>query len=243
MGAPAAIAATYRENWPAALAALAPRAVSVRLGPAEIAAIGWHTPLFRGAVAMPVQAPDFAAGFLDAAGAALSGFAGGVFARLGHCSWKGSDPFGVPIRDIGALRATITRPDDRIARALLRALAPPAPLALHLVDWRTIAPEEELRVFIRGGRWIGVSQYDLTRVHPWLLRHRDEVEAALSRFAAALAPALHLRDVVVDVALIRGEGALGVELIELNPFLPETDAGLYDWRRDDFDRRLRLREA
>lgn len=176
MGFPIEVERTFREHWPPAIAALAIPARTVLLSLHDVVALGWYTPEFRAALPGEPYRRDLSRPFLEALDAAMAESPGAVYPRLGYCSWKRSSPCALPARTAQHVLGTITRPDARVARALLAAVSARHGLALHLVDWRDIDPWSEFRLFIRGRQLIGASQYvDVHRLGVVLLHQRRPV--------------------------------------------------------------------
>lgn len=242
MSFPIEIERTFREHWPAAIAALAIPARTINLSHPDAAALGWFTPEFRVALVNEPNRLDLSRTFLDDLDATIAQAPGAVYPRLGYCSWKASSPCALPARTAGQVLVTLTRPDARIARALLAAVSVRSGLALHLVDWRDIAPWSEFRLFIRDHRLIGASQYYCDKAFPEIFSAGSALHAVIPEFAEALGSALHMTDVVADIHLAPdGRSGLKAELIELNPFSPLTSPCLFTWHRGgDFDGSIRI---
>lgn len=242
MSFPIEIERTFREHWPTALAALAIPARSIALALEDVEALGGYTPEFRDAVFGEVTRRKLSSDFLVALNAAIAKAPGAVFPRLGYCSWKVSSPCALPARTAQHILETITRPDARVARALLMAVSAQSSVALHLVDWREIPAWSEFRLFIRDRRLIGASQYHCQRAFPELAAVGSTIHIEIRRFAEALGGTLHMTNVVADISLKPDKnGGLKAELIELNPFSPLTGPGLFTWDRGgDFDGSIRL---
>ena len=104
---------------------------------------------------------------------------------------------------------------------------------------------------MRGRRLVGIFRYDShnTRDCPRIATRADAIHAAILRFFAAFVAAVHVDDVVFDVFIEPSTGDpqdLKVRLLELNPFSPRTDAGLFRWPVEhteggDFDGSFRYR--
>lgn len=241
MSFPIEIERTFREHWPSALAALAIPARMIDLSPEDVEALGGYTPEFRDAVFGKVTRRKLSPTFLAALDAAIAKAPGAVFPRLGYCSWKASAPCAVPARTARHVLETITRPDARVARALLVAVSAQSGVALHLVDWREIPAWSEFRLFIRDRRLIGASQYYCNRAFPELAAAGSALETEIRRFAEALSSTLHTTNVVADIYLAPDKSrGLKAELLELNPFSPLTSPCLFTWYRGgDFDGSIR----
>jgi hypothetical protein len=233
---------TFREYWPSEITALAIPARAVNLSLHDVAALGSFTPEFRAALANGPIRPDLSRAFLDELDATMAQAPGAVYPRLGYCSWKASSPCALPARTAQQILGTITRPDTRVVRALLAAVSARSALALHLVDWRDIAPWSEFRLFIRDRRLIGASQYYCDRAFPEILLAGSALHVVIPAFAEALGRVLHMTDVVADIYLSPDDRhGLRAELIELNPFSPLTSPCLFTWHRGgDFDGSIRI---
>ena len=244
MSLPVEVARTFREHWPPAIAALAIPARTIRLSLEDVAALGWHTPEFRSALA-GASRRDLSPAFLSALGRALTEAPGAVFPRLGYCSWKVSSPCALPARTVREVLATITAPDARVARALLAAVSARSGSALHLVDWRDIARWSEFRLFIRDRELVGASQYHCDRTFREIAAAGSALSTVVRAFAEVLVGSLHMDDVIADIHLAPdGGGGLTAELIELNPFSPRTSPCLFTWHRGgDFDGSIRVVEG
>ena len=242
MSFPIEIERTFREHWPTSLAALAIPARSIDLALEDVEALGAYTPEFRDAVFGEVTRRKLSSDFFSAINAAIAKARGAVFPRLGYCSWKTSSPCALPARNAQEVLETITRPDARVARALLVAVATQSSVALHLVDWREIPAWSEFRLFIRNRRLVGATQYHCNRAFPELGTVGSALRVEIRRFAEALASAIHMANAVADIYLAPDKnGGLKAELIELNPFSPQTGSGLFSWDRGaDFDGSIRL---
>lgn len=242
MSFPIEIERTFREHWPSGTAALAIPARTIKLSLHDVAALGGFTPEFRVALSDGPNRLDLSRTFLENLDATIAQAPGAVYPRLGYCSWKASSACALPARTARQVLGTLTRPDARVARALLAAISARSCLSLHLVDWRDIAPWSEFRLFIRDRRLIGASQYYCDRAFPELLFAGSALHAVVPAFAEALGRALHMTDVVADIHLAPdGRNSLKAELIELNPFSPLTNPCLFTWHRGgDFDGSIRI---
>jgi hypothetical protein len=103
--------------------------------------------------------------------------------------------------------------------------------ALVVRPWLELSPGAELRAFIAGRRLVGLSQRQLDRIQPELLARAPELEEAVQRRCAELAPRWPLDDLVVDL-VVTDEAAM---LVDLHPWLPWTDPALFSWDQP-FDR-------
>lgn len=98
--------------------------------------------------------------------------------------------------------------------------------------WLDIAPWAELRAFVRGRRLVGLTQRRVDRVWGQLAARAGEVEASVRARCEALASLWPQDDVIVD--LVVDDEAL---VLDLHPFVPLVDAGLFGWEEPGlFDR-------
>jgi hypothetical protein len=100
--------------------------------------------------------------------------------------------------------------------------------------WVEIAPENEVRAFIRNRELVGLSQRALTGALPGFIGQAPQLETAVKRRCAELADAWPLDDLVVDLACLRDDDEATV--IDLHPWLPWTDPKLFSWDDDSFER-------
>lgn len=236
MTLPAYIESTFIENWPAGLRALSMRTESVEIGPEDVIALGSYHPNFRERFVLD-EVYDLSSEATETLSTAVAKFTNGLMPRLGYCSWKGSAIDNVPVRSIRDLMAVITRPDDRVERALTNAAAYGEGTVIHLREWIDMDPAGEFRIFLKRGQVSGVSQYFWKDSFPGLRLNIDRVRSGISSFLHEFVRESHIEDVIADVHVdgSRGDRAL---LIELNPLISSADHCLYQSR--DFDRRLRF---
>lgn len=93
--------------------------------------------------------------------------------------------------------------------------------------WLDLPPGTELRAFIRRRELVGLSQRQVDAVQPELVARAPELEEAVRRRCAELAPRWPLDDLVADF-VIEDEAAM---LTDLHPLLDWTDAGLFSWEQ------------
>lgn len=116
-------------------------------------------------------------------------------------------------------------------------------------EWLAIEPWMELRCFMRERCLVGISQYhfDCREAGSMLHDRADEVLASTARFFRSFREACHLGTVVFDVAVRVNGNALDTTLIEINPWIPQTQPCLFSWASaGDFDsslRYVRVKEA
>lgn len=101
-------------------------------------------------------------------------------------------------------------------------------LCLH--PYRRMDRIRELRMFIRGRRLVGMSQYNLQRHFGRLAARQDAIWSAGQELAVRIADLLPRDDQTIDV-YVTSSGALIV--LDLNPWGPPTDPLLYrEWDHD-----------
>ena len=170
--------------------------------------------------------------------AVLPRFAGGAHLRLGLCSFKTGPAPMLPVHTVAQAVTTLCMHNRRVADIAARMRAEEREGILYLRPWREIPRWCEFRVFIRGRQVVGVTQYHLDRHYPEILRAAERIRHDIATLVGTLAPLLHVDDIVADVAVDpAGRGRAG--LIELNPFLRRTGAGLFRWT-DPFDGSFRV---
>lgn len=99
--------------------------------------------------------------------------------------------------------------------------------AVVIRPWLELEPGTELRAFIQERRLVGLSQRQVDRVHPELVARAPELEDAVKRRCDDLSQRWPLDDLVVDF-VVTDEGA---KVVDLHPFLPWTDPGLFSWEQ------------
>jgi len=218
---------TFIESWPAAVAALSVPQRCVRLSDSEIGDLlaAHHWSLVNGQIRESAALRELQ----DRLDAAVKEFPGGAIVRTGVRSPKDSPAAlrdGLRVVDARAalLRlAQSSRVVDDLRLQLHHGDAPRL-FARRWVEWE---PWTELRCFMRGRRLIGVSQYDCKGLgfQPALVERAGELHQAVRGFFEEFRSAVHLDDVVFDVAVVQGRAVL----IELNPFSRASDACLFDW--------------
>ena len=241
MAFPAQTAATFLENWPAALADVSVRSAAVPLSEQDMKVLGGMTPSFRESQGY-YDTDHYTDGFLEGIDAALEEFPEGVMPRLGYCSWKASTVVHGPAFGRRGVLSVLSQPDDRIANALAVHLAHGAPAVLHLREFVEIPPWAELRLFFRQRTLVGVSQYHYQSFFEELVQLYQPLTETVARFADSLLAKLHLDDVVADIFVaLDDDGEVKPTLIELNPFDKRTDPCLFSWTEPgDFDGTFRI---
>ncbi|WP_146210255.1 hypothetical protein [Vitiosangium sp. GDMCC 1.1324] len=179
---------------------------------------------------------------------ALRCFPGGAFVRLGSRSGKDSAyarKNGLRVETAEAAVRLLIEGSERVAFDLRLALRHGYMPHLVVRPWLDIPAWAEFRCFMKQRRLMGISQYDCKQSgpRPEIARNADAIHSAIRSFFPRFSAASHLEDAVFDVfvdGLERG-GGLAVRLIELNPFLAQTDPCLFDWMRPDgFDGSFRF---
>jgi hypothetical protein len=88
----------------------------------------------------------------------------------------------------------------------------------------------EFRMFIRGGKLVGMSQYCLERHFARLAQREAEFWRHATEFVPQLLPALPMADLAMDVYLTSRQELM---VVDLNPWGPPTDPLLFrSWERD-----------
>lgn len=221
---------SWIEHWPAEVQAGSFRQRGLALGTAQVHALG------RANGVQPARFDALPDGdrtlrVVEAALDALfAEFPGGAFVRLGSRSAKDT-PLGLAsggqARTGAQALRLLSSGSRRVAHDLAWALQQQLTPWIWLREWQDIPWADEWRCFVRGGRLVGVGQYHAAQVLP--SAHAGQARAALpqlSRRAAQLSRALARSDFVFDVWL-RNAGQAPL-LIELNPWGPSTEAGLFE---------------
>jgi D123 len=236
-----ALRQTFPEHYPDGLRDLMMPMVSIKLSAEDAVVLGGFNMAFRAAMTGGGSDSYFSDGFLDTLDAAMAQFPEGVMPRLGYCSWKAGSVDNIPAIGTRGVLQVMSRDDPRIGRAMIAHVVMNEPAVLHLRPWIKIPEWAEFRMFIRGGRVVGASQYLHRAVFPAITHNEAAILAALQQFSTVLLPALHLDDVVADVFVTPQGTGFRTTLIELNPFQPETDACLFSWARGgNFDGSFRF---
>lgn len=105
--------------------------------------------------------------------------------------------------------------------------------ALVVRPWLEIEPWQELRAFVRDRRLVGLSQRHAGLRLRGLIDRVDALESAAQRLCGALGPRWPLDDLIVDL-VVEPEG-LQAQVVDLHPWLPWSDAGLFRWDEDRFE--------
>lgn len=117
------------------------------------------------------------------------------------------------------------------------ALATPTALNLIIKRHFNLNPSHEFRCFVRAGHFIAVTQRDAT-YYPFLQdanTQRDIQKRLLNFWHANLKGRFAVEDYVWDAYFTRDRSR--VFLMDVNPYIPRTDALLWDW--DELERKAR----
>jgi hypothetical protein len=166
----------------------------------------------------------------------LTALKGPAFLRTSYGMAK-ENPFAyAPVTTVREVEGVLRWKDARLLRFFGERLASGDPASLFLRQWVKIAPWAEFRVFIKGRRIIGVSQYPAHIFYPEIPAHADAIRQGIVQLFHETMHLLPLDDVIVEVYADPTPNGLKMRVIELNPFLPLADAGLFSWKGDgDFD--------
>lgn len=235
--------ATFAEVWPSEIVALADPMAKIDLSSEDIEAIGARTEEFRDRFEIDelhVLSEALRGRFNDA----LSQLGPFVHVRLGGCSFKKPGAKPGPVYSFDRLSQYVMQDNKRVAGFLDGAMTGEYPAALFVQQWKTIEPWSEFRMFMKGRKFIGASQYFHTRSFVAIQNRLDMVASALVKFAVQFREICHLDDVVVDIRLEPvADGGFKAVLIELNPLIVRTDSCLFNWKNGgDFDGTLRYRD-
>jgi hypothetical protein len=174
---------------------------------------------------------------------AVVGFPKGAFVRLGSRSPKDSWRFHQSPKIVygeDPLRLLLDA-SERIYEDLSLAIKENYAPHIFVRQWLDFEPWQEFRCFQRGGKLVGISQYNYLQdaVFPEIKKHHDTIRWGIETFHGDFRKACHLEDVVFDVIVsIRtnsatpygSEKSVEVKLLEINPFFEFTDPCLFDWR-------------
>ncbi|MBR2363868.1 MAG: hypothetical protein IKA79_01590 [Lentisphaeria bacterium] len=92
--------------------------------------------------------------------------------------------------------------------------------------FRRMDEAREFRVFIKDGKFAGMSQYHLVRHFRRLVEREQEYMSLVGDFVKKIAPFLPAEDIVADIYITHTRRIL---LIDLNPWGKETDALMLKW--------------
>lgn len=180
----------------------------------------------------------------------LRQFPSGGFVRLGSRSPK--DSFyaatrGMKVRSGDEALRLLTGNSQRVAWDLRVAIANAYHPHIFVREWCEIPPWAELRCFMRQRELVGISQYHwrgpttFTRLTSNIELIKAQVQAFFLRFRNATRLTDVIFDIMIDPDPKVAATPSAVKLIELNPYLPQTDACLFTWATGgDFDGTLRV---
>jgi hypothetical protein len=170
--------------------------------------------------------------------------------RLGSRSAKDSQHAlfrGLRVSSAAEALSLLTSGSARVAFDLRLALRQGYTPHLFIREWLDLPAWAELRCFMRRRRLVGVTQYNCRGLgaSPELHAHTSRLRAAVDAFFALFCKACHLDDVVFDVFAVtplpEAPALPTIRLLELNPFFPQTDPGLFTWAHGgDFDGSFRI---
>lgn len=269
---------TYLENWPVELKALTVHQEGIELSVGNVLALGhsqvelyeyWQTRPITDEVRrerMGRLQSDLDATVRRVMAQAKSE---GVFVRLGSRSpkdsyfwWRDERPEGQPegrmwpiVSGAGAVGALLDT-SERINDDLLEAVSLDYTPWIWVRAWVDILPFQEFRCFVKGGRVVGISQYNYAEMYPQLVKDKtlyiNAVQLILNK---RIIPSLHIPDAVVDVYVTldtmpsgRGRRA-SARLLEINPYFELTDPCLFGWdeirklEEQDLPTEVRIREG
>ena len=96
-------------------------------------------------------------------------------------------------------------------------------------EWQDIKEWQEFRTFIWDRKLVGISQYFYHDFYPEIQSRSQEIEDAIRKEAAIIAPLLPVDNVIADFFLGEIRGELVARLLEINPYFRHTDPCLFDW--------------
>jgi len=100
--------------------------------------------------------------------------------------------------------------------------------------WVNIDIDLEFRGFVKNNRLNAVSQYNILPYFGRIVENREILMEKMERFFYdEILPKISVKysEYIIDFA-ITGENFDKIWIIELNPFLPNSDACLFSWRQD-----------
>ena len=92
--------------------------------------------------------------------------------------------------------------------------------------FRRMDVAREFRLFIRDGKFAGMSQYHLVRHFRRLVEREAEYMALASSFVEKIAPFLPEKDIVADIYITHTRRVI---LVDLNAWGGNTDAKMLNW--------------
>ena len=230
----------WLEFWPEAVASLSMPSIQVPLGIADSIALGSQILGFGHWFS---TAGPFPLDNIEERLEAVPTIDAGFVVRLGSRAPKDTDLWKATAGRIfttSQIMRMLTGGSVRLAWDLKRSLSAGFETCLHLRVWRNIPPWSELRLFFKNRHLIAASQYDSNdrTAGDQLWNCHSTVIPALGVFEERFGSVSPLADVVADVWF--DTESQEVELIDLNPFHPFTDASFYSWVALDWDGALRL---
>lgn len=244
---------TYIENWSAELAQVSIPQTKIRLTLPEARALGLANKKFGGWFATEKEDFDSSKMLARIAGkieSSLIKYPNGAFIRLGSRSAKDSvyaNVHGLRIDDAKSALNTLTSDSRRVAFDLRLALKNEYQPHIFLREWLEIPKWSEFRCFMQNGELVGISQYDCKNLGSCgeIARNANRIETAIRAFFLKIKPFFQFENVVFDVLVKIDEKdikpAAKITLLELNPFLPQTDACLFkSCERGNFDGSFRF---
>jgi D123 len=226
---------TFPDYWYEDLAEHTFASALIPLGGADLVALCSVDPAFRAARGLAGVMPlsEDLQRLIDLELKALKGPA---FLRTSYGMAK-ECPFAyAPVTTLREVEGVLRWPDARLLRFFRERLASGDPASLFLRRWQDIPPWAEFRAFVRGRRIIGVSQYPTHTFHPEIPSQAAELQQAIVQLFHEIMHLLPLDDVIVEICAAPTPKGLKMQVVELNPLLPVSDAGLFTWARGgDFD--------
>jgi hypothetical protein len=155
---------------------------------------------------------------------------------------------GLRVVDVNSAMRMLTSGSRRVAFDLRVALKNNYRAVIFLREWQDIEDWAEFRCFMRNRKLVGISQYDCINLGhcPEIAENEGPIRQAIDDFFVVFREASHLGDVVFDIYLDAVDGGspqppFDVKLLEINPFITETDACLFEWSSTtDFDGSFRF---
>ncbi len=260
---------TYIENWPKELCSLSIPQAGLKLSRDQAERLGMNITeygrcFFDGEEfpeGGPPQIADIVADLETIVQDKLAGL-DPLFVRLGSRSPKDAWETGPEVHNADQAIERLCDMSERVFEDLMMALNEGYDPYIWLRQWVKIEPWAEFRCFQRGGKLVGISEYDyLAKPRKEIIDSHEAIEWAIRRFwEQQFLPACHLDDVIFDVFVKRHgfgtrDGIPGVKkasyesvvwevkLLEINPYFNMTDPCLFDWRDENsFDGTFRFRE-
>jgi D123 len=224
-----AIELTFPEHWYDDLEEWTIPSALIPLGGADLAAIASVFPEFRAARHLPGVLP-LPEALCDMLTVELAARKGRAFLRTSYGMVK-ENPFAYgPVTCLRDVESVLRWPDARLRRFVMNRLDDGGDASLFLRDWVDIMPGHEFRAFLQGRRVVGVCQYPTNHFAPEVVADAVPIRAAIAHLFQQVVHHLPLDDVVIDLYVSRDPRGYVARLIELNPMLPVTDAGMFSWR-------------